>query len=85
MHGIRRWGPLFETATYTSARCRDWKEVEDVVGERRPGFGADEAQALPKVVAITSSDGAHSGQQPGVQIAIKELGGEVRSGDLMKG
>ena len=30
-------------ATYKSARCRDWKEVEDVVGERRPGFGADEA------------------------------------------
>ena len=33
------------------------------------------------MVAITSSDGAHSGQQPGVQITIKELGGEVRSGD----
>ena len=36
------------------------------------------------MVAITSSDGAHSGQQPGVQIAIKELGGEVRSGDPVK-
>ena len=55
--------------------------LDDLEG---PGFGADEAQALPKVVAITSSDGAHSGQQPGVQIAIKELGGEVRSGDPAK-
>ena len=43
LHGIRTWGPLGTLTTYTSARCRPWKDVEDAVGERRPGLGADEA------------------------------------------
>ena len=47
-------------------------------------FKADEAQALPQVVAITSSDGAHSSQLGELQISIHELGGEVRGGDHTK-
>ena len=47
-------------------------------------FKADEAQALPQVVARTSSGGALDSQLAEVQISICELGGEVRGGDEFK-